>query len=242
MIIIITGTISPNDNIKDLNLRNVEERLEQYKNALEKTIDLLPGGKIVFCDNSGYDTTALNYLIELADKNNVQLELLSFKGDTQNVVIHGKGYGEGEIVKYVLENSKLAANENYMVKITGRLVVDNIAEIVGRLKNDRVYFNIPNIHRRDIYDTRLYAMPISMFKQYFYEKYKEVDDGKGYILECVYRDIILSNQLPSRNFPLYPRIVGQSGSGGIKYEYTEWKSKIRDLLSFFNVYGKVEGY
>lgn len=242
MIIIITGTISPNDNIRDLNLRNVEERLEQYKNALEKTIDLLSGGKIVFCDNSGYDATALKYLIELADKSNVQLELLSFKGDTQNVVIHGKGYGEGEIVKYVLENSKLAANENYMVKITGRLVVDNIAEIVGRLKNDRVYFNIPNIHRRDIYDTRLYAMPISVFKQYFYEKYKEVDDGKGYILECVYRDIILSNQLPSRNFPLYPRIVGQSGSGGIKYEYTEWKSKIRDLLSFFNVYGKVKGY
>ncbi len=47
MIIIITGTISPNDNISDLNLRNVEERLEQYKNALEKTIDLLSGGKIV---------------------------------------------------------------------------------------------------------------------------------------------------------------------------------------------------
>ena len=242
MIIIITGTISPNDNIRDLNLRNVEERLGQYKNALEKTIDLLPGGKIVFCDNSGYDMSQLQYLYEAANKNNVCLELVSFQGDTKNVALHGKGYGEGEIVKYVLANSKLATNENYMVKITGRLVVDNIAEIVGRIKTDMAYFNIPNIHRRDIYDTRLYAMPISVFKQYFLEKYKEVEDDKGYILECVYRDIILSNRLPSRNFPLYPRIVGQSGSGGIKYEYTEWKSKIRDLLSFFNVYGKVEGY
>ena len=45
------------------------------------------------------------------------------------------------------------------------------------------------------------------------------------------------------NFEIYPGetygLVGESGSGGLSYEYTEWKCKIRDVLSQINFY-KVE--
>ncbi len=240
MVIIVSGAIAPDPGVRQLTIRDNSIRLAQYKNSLEKLILAKTDAKIVFCDNSGYGTEAFESLNELARQQGVQFETLSFKGDNRAVIAHGKGYGEGEIIKFVLANSKLAAGEEYMVKMTGRLVVDNIADIVRNLKTDRVYFNVPNIHRRDIYDTRLYAMSIKIFNSFFIDEYKKVDDDGGYILENVYTDVIRNNHLKVRNFPRYPRIVGQSGSGGIAYEYTEWKCKIRDILGVLNLYGRVE--
>ncbi|SEG15587.1 hypothetical protein SAMN02910276_02010 [Butyrivibrio sp. Su6] len=239
MVIIVTGTISPSKDVMNLVLTDYKDRFEQYILCLRKMIEAKPAAKIVFCDNSGFGTDDFAEILRLAKERNVEMEVLSFEGDSAAVLKHGKGYGEGEIMKYVLENSKLAENDDYLIKITGRLIVDNIADIVKKVDRRRIYFNIPNIHRKDIYDTRLYAMPISVFKGYFIEEYCKVDDDRGYILECVYRDAVLSNKLTSHNFPCYPRIVGQSGSGGGRYEYTEWKSRIRDALSILNFYGRV---
>ena len=239
MLIIITGTIKPN-RIKDLTLRDTDERFVQYRDALLCLIELHPAADIVFCDNSNYGTDAFADITTKAIENNLNLEILSYQGSSEAIAEHGKGYGEGEIVRYVLENSRLAHDNDYMLKITGRLVVNNISTIVKRVDRDRAYFNIPNIHRRDIYDTRLYGMPIQIFRRYFIDEYKKVYDEKGYFLEHVYRDTILKNHLKVRNFPSYPRITGSSGSGGLSYEYTEWKSRIRDFLSVFNVYGRVK--
>ena len=240
MIIIITATIAPGKDVGQLTIRDENERLNQYIQALEKTIKFKPNAKIVFCDNSGYDTNAFDNVRKLAEENDVRLEIMSFKGDSKKVAERGKGYGEGEIVKYVLENSHLAVGEDYMIKITGRLVVDNISIIVNEAKKNRIYFNVPNLHRKDILDTRLYAMPKDIFDQYFSNGYKNVNDKVGYYLEKVYKDIVLENNLRTRNFPKYPRIVGKSGTGGIDYEYSEWKSVIKDYLSIFNIYGKMQ--
>lgn len=239
MIIVITGTIAPDKKVGDLTIRDPRERLHQYIDAIEKMIEQRPDAKIVFCDNSGYDIHALDGLVKAAEKNGIKLELLGFSEDNSEVIIHGKGYGEGRIMKYVLENSSLIDTDDYLIKITGRLVVDNLAEIIKRVKKDMIYFNVPNVHRRDIIDTRLYAMPVRAFKDFFLEEYRKVDDANGYYLECAYRDVIQKNRLKSRNFPIYPRIVGKSGTGGISYEYKEWKCKIRDVLSALNFYGKV---
>jgi hypothetical protein len=240
MIIVVTGTIAPGRDAKYLTIRDSQERLDQYLSALQKLIHARPDAKIVFCENSGFGTEAFDELKELSDKNDMRFEALSFQGDSAAVASHGKGFGEGEIVRYVLDNSELAKGEDYMIKITGRLVVDNIANIVRKVKRNQIYFNIPNIHRRDIFDTRLYAMPIEAFRKYFIDEYQNVNDDGGYYLELVYKDVIHRNGLSTRNFPCYPRIVGRSGSGGITYEYTEWKSKIRDFLSLFNIYGRAK--
>ncbi len=239
MFILITGTIAPDQSLRQLTIKDTGKRLQQYLDALEKTILALPGGKIVFCENSGYGTEAFEQVKELAEKSGTSFEALSFKGNTSEVVKHGKGYGEGETVEYVLNNSKLAAGEDFFIKLTGRLVVDNIGAISRLVKRDTVYFNIPNIHRREFYDTRLYGMPVKTFREHFLNRYKDVNDDAGMILETVYTDSTVRNSLKVRNFPRYPRIVGLSGSSGISYDYTEWKCRIRDVLSAFNVYGKV---
>lgn len=239
MVIIITAAIAPKSSVKQLVLRDPKERLNQYISALEHMIDKRPDAKLVFCDNSGFGIEAFEDVKRKALDNNMELEVLSFTGDSEKAAQHGKGYGEGEIVKYALENSKLIAGEDYMIKVTGRLKVDNIAAIVRRVRRNRVYFNVPNIHRTDIFDTRIYAMPIDVFKDYFMDYYQKVDDEGGYYLEHAYTDAILENHIKTSNFPRYPRIIGSSGSGGARYEYTEWKCKIRDVLSLWNVYGRV---
>lgn len=239
MVIIVTATIAPESNMQQLVLKDKEQRLKQYKSALNSLIDAKPDAKIVFCDNSGFGTDGFEEEISCAKKKGIQLEILSFWGNSDAVIRHGKGYGEGEIIRHVLSESRLICDERYMMKITGRLRVDNIANLVSKVNQNRVYFNIPNIHRKDLFDTRLYAMPVKTYREYFETAYKRVDDDHGYYLEHAFTDAIFANGLKVCNFPCYPRIVGESGSGGAQYTYTEWKSRVRDILSVFNVYGQV---
>lgn len=222
--------------MRQLVLRDEEERLKQYEDTIRFMIGSGAFYKLVFCENSNYGTEKLDYLQKTAEDSGVKLELLSFQGNVEEACIHGKGYGEGEIMSYVFENSELARDEDCFVKITGRLRVDNIRDIVARMKKDRTYFNIPNHTRRDIYDTRLYGMPVKQFKDSFLNSYEQVMDDQGVILETVYTKILRDRGIKVSNFPRYPRIVGVSGSGGIIYAYTEWKCRIKDILSRMNFY------
>lgn len=236
MLGIITGTVKPSAQMGQLAVRNEEERLAQYKEGLKSLLDARVFSKLIFCENSNYGADELSVLDGIARDNGTELELLSFQGDTESICMHGKGYGEGEIMEYVLSNSRLIKGETYFVKITGRLKVDNGRELVNKLLESRTYFNIPNRTIKNFYDTRIYGMPIQQFKDFFLRSYRQVMDDQGIFLETVYTKILQNNGIKVYNFPRYPRIRGVSGSGGIAYDYTEWKCKIRDVLSLMNVY------
>lgn len=236
MLAIITGTIKPAPQMGQLVLRNEEERLQQYKDSIRFLLHSGAFDKVAFCENSNYGTERLSDLTETAGENGVELELLSFQGNEEKACIHGKGYGEGEIMDYVFSNSKLIGAEDYFVKITGRLKVDNVKSIVSRMNRQRTYFNIPNRTLRNIYDTRMYGMPVNQFRDCFLHSYEQVMDDQGIFLEMVYTKILRDRNIKVHNFPRYPRIVGISGSGGAVYGYTEWKCKIKDVLSYMNFY------
>ena len=236
MLGIITGTIKPAAQMGQLVIRDEKERLRQYKEGLKSLLDSGAFSKLIFCENSNYGTEKFIGLTEVAKEKGIDLELLSFQGDTENICIHGKGYGEGEIMKYVFSNSSLIQRETYFVKITGRLIVDNGKELVKRLSEGKTYFNIPNRTIKNFYDTRIYAMPIQQFEEFFLHAYYQVVDERGIFLEMVYTKILQDNGIKVYNFPRYPRIKGVSGSGGIVYDYTEWKCRIRDVLSLANIY------
>ncbi len=236
MLAIITGTIRPPRQMKQLALRDENERFRQYEEGLRFLIGSRAFSKVIFCENSGCGTEKISYLKQMASEIDIELELLSFQGDFEKACIHGKGYGEGEIMEYVFSHSRLISSEPYFVKMTGRLKVDNIAEISEHLSPEKTYFNIPNRTRRDIYDTRIYGMSCVQFKKTFMDIYEQVMDEQGIFLECVYTQAIRNNKIKITNFPRYPRIEGISGSGGSVYGYTEWKCKIRDIFSKMNLY------
>ncbi|MBD5546140.1 MAG: hypothetical protein HDQ97_01840 [Lachnospiraceae bacterium] len=236
MLAIITGTIRPPLQMNQLVLRDEEERLRQYEESLCSIIDSKAFSGIVFCENSSYGTEKLSHLVDVAGHKAIRLELLSFQGNIEKSCIHGKGYGEGEIMDYVFSHSEIASREPYFVKITGRLKVDNIEDIAAHLNQEKTYFNIPNRTRRDLYDTRIYGMPVEQFKRMFLNVYEQVMDEQGIFLERVYTQVIQENRIKVTNFPRYPRIVGVSGSGGSVYSYTEWKCRVKDLFSRMNLY------
>ncbi len=222
--------------MSQLVLRDEEERLRQYKESIQFFLESRAFSRVVFCENSNYGTENLSQLFKIAEKNNVEFELLSFQGNAEEACIHGKGYGEGEIMEHVFSHSKLIKAEAYFVKITGRLKVDNVKSIVNHMKHQRTYFNVPNRSVRKLYDTRMYGMPTEQFKDSFLHSYVQVMDEQGIFLEMVYTQILQDEGIKVSNFPRYPRIVGVSGSGGARYEYTEWKCRIKDVLSQINFY------
>lgn len=231
MLAIITGTIRPGRAMGQLMLKNEAERLQQYKDALQFMIQSKAFFKIVFCENSGYGTECFTDMQEEAAKTGIKLELISFMGNAEEVLKHGKGYGEGEIMDYVFANSSLLQDEPCFVKITGRLKIVNIKDICERINQRVCYFNIPNRTIRDYYDTKLYAMPTEMFNKHFRKVYDNVWDDKGIYLEKVYTKILLEEKIKVKNFERYPRVLGIQGSTGLDYGYTEWKCKIKDVVS-----------
>lgn len=241
MLLILTGTIKPAAACGTVTIRDTEERLQQYIESIQFFIESGAFQKIVFCENSNFEINnsgieKLAYLRDEANRQKVELEILSFQGDSEQTAIHGKGYGEGEIMKYVFDHSKLLNGEQSFMKITGRMKVDNITQIIERLKPEKTYFNIPNRTHREMYDTRMYVMPVTSFQTLFMNQYDRVMDDEGVYLEKVYTSIIQEHHIPIDNFPRYPRIVGVSGSTGAQYVYTEWKCKIKDVLSQLNYY------
>lgn len=236
MLAIITGTIRPDKQVGKLVIKNETVRLQQYKDALSYMIRSKAFSKIVFCENSDYGIMCFAEEEKEAVKQGIELELISFRGNMDEVVKHGKGYGEGEIMDYVFENSKLLADEFYFVKVTGRLKVVNISDICHRINQEICYFNIPNRTIRNFYDTKIYAMPIAVFKRYFRKMYDLVWDEKGIYLEKVYTRILSEQKIEVKNFPRYPRVIGISGSTGLEYGFTEWKCKIKDIISIFEGY------
>ncbi len=243
MILIITATINPptQDYLK---INNIDDRISQYKDSLVHFINCGAFDKIILCDNSKYlaDNGIFKAEKELATRKSINLELLSFTGNIDKVREQGKGYGEGEIMEYIFANSKLIQNEPYLFKVTGRLKVNKIKILVEKSKTaiekGISLFNVPNHTMHEIYDTRFYGMPIGTYKEHFINAYEKVDDKNGIFLETVFTEILRNKQIEHRNFPLYPRITGKSGTSGSEYVYTEWKCKIKDILSKFNYYGK----
>ncbi len=236
IVAVITGTVRPKADMNYLALSDEQARLKQYKEALLYVIESGAFKRIIFCENSNYGTENFLDLQKEAENRQIQLELFSFVGNKQAIAECGKGYGEGEIMEYVMKHSRLLCPQDSLLKMTGRLKVMNIRRITEKLNKEKCYFNIPNPTRRDMYDTRIYAMPVTLFQRCFLQVYKQVQDDEGVFLENVYTTLLKENKIKVTNFPRYPRIMGVSGSTGEVYTYTEWKCKVKDIISLLGGY------
>lgn len=241
-LLIVTSAIDiKRDDIFSLNIKDTEVRLNQYIEALKfainhyKTIDA-----IIFCDNTHYEYD-FSDLIELAKKNNKKLEVLSFLGDVQSVVDYGKGFGEGEILKHVLSNSKIVNRYDSFYKLTGRLIIKNFDEINLKTydQNNFVFYS------KDMYGTKysfvstvFYKVNISIYLESFIDAYKQVNDVKEKYLEVVFYDVIVNKKIKCKSFKVFPEISGYSGSTGIRYDLSKAQLFLENkvnLLGMHNV-------
>ena len=134
--ILLTACIDPK-GMAFTTLQDKEVRLLQYLNALDYYLHNT-NLKIVFVENTGYDISK-EYKQAIDNK---RLEVLTFQGNDYDKTL-GKGYGEALIIRYALEHSHLLQQTSNIIKITGRLIISNIATLMKQCNtSDCVYCNL----------------------------------------------------------------------------------------------------
>ncbi len=215
-LLVLTSCIRPaqQDNLK---LGDWEERYGQTITSLKYYIDSGTFEYIVICDGSGYDLSS-DDIMQYADKHGVDLESLSFIQNQELVKKKGKGFGEGEIMSYIVCNSRLFKASNFFIKVTGRLIVTNIGEIVHKIDIAKApFFNIIISKVIGSVDTRVYGMTTSMYAEYFIDAYQSVDDSKGNTYEIVFGKVLKANNISFSPLPIVPILQGKSGTDNKDY-------------------------
>ncbi len=211
--VLLTATIKPQENIPFLSLKDEKIRLNQYLESIMFWLERKTVDKIIFCDNSNFDFN-FDKLIKISNYKGKKIEFLKFEGSKQSI-IYGKGYGEGEIIKYAIKNSKLLQNESFFYKITGRLMVKNF-DFFSFLnkKNSNIFFST----NKNIVDTRFFKVDKSFYMDYLANEYKKVNDKQEHYLEHVFYEKLLNcKELLSKSL-IMPYIIGVSGSTGEEYK------------------------
>jgi len=231
-ILIITSTVNVNSFLTVL--VDPKIRLEQYVDSIAFYLNAKVIDKIVVCDNSEFDYSELKHLSELACANNKEIEFLNFKGSVNQIQAKGKGFGEGEIMNYVLTHSKLfLKEEGSFFKVTGRLKVVNIDWVVKYLNPNVNYFNPVNLNpfvNLKKVDTRFYQCNKENFKYYFADCYASVNDSGGVFLEHVYYNKLIERKINFKSFGILPLFYGISGSTGLLYKMSNFNFLIRQFL------------
>lgn len=234
MLLLITGCINVNEKTPYVTITEAEIRLKDYLATIQWALDTKMFNDIVFCENSRYplDTTIL---VEKAKALGKRFEYLTFHGNVEKVIHQGKGYGEGEIVEYVLAHSKLVPQYKGFCKITGRLKVTNVDRLFDKsFESDNLFMN-----RRGEFevDTRFYYVKIEDYNKYLCDSYKKVNDGNGFFLEHSFYQDLHEQKVSYRMFRERPLFQGIAGSTGrIYHDKRSNVEKYYDLLCRTNLY------
>ncbi|MCL1925806.1 MAG: hypothetical protein FWF95_01540 [Syntrophorhabdaceae bacterium] len=88
------------------------------------------------------DATATNLLSEYEvaeiDKLHTRIEQISYKQAGEEIIERGKGYGEGKLIEYAINNSELLAHEESFFKCTGKVYVRNFPDIAEIIKANSI--------------------------------------------------------------------------------------------------------
>lgn len=234
--LIVTSCIYPFSTFVKLN--DPEERESLHVEALKRWINESTFESIIICDNSNYVYS--NELVELALLKGKKLEVLTFKGDHINGFKYGKGFGEGEIMKFIIENSNLIKYHDSFFKVTGKLFVKNYYSI-NNVRNFDFIFSSPLIffnskQNVELVFTNFYYAKIESFKQYLIDSYLNVRDNDGVYLEHVYAEALKRGKKNRKKLKVgkmspIPIMVGKSGSTGDSYSTKQTlKTSILNIL------------
>jgi len=236
--LVITSSVyvsAPNTSLTD-----AKQREMQYIDSISFFIKESPMTKIIVCDNSGYRYPQSLY--SMAALQHKKIELLSFNGNKELVARYGKGYGEGEILEFVLSNSELIKQVEGFLKITGRFKLVNITRLLQHASHGENYFMpvsllrprwmVPREARRCV-DVRVYYVTTAFFREVLLTAYRKVADQDIYFLEHAYHDALAMQPGAVRCFSTAPEMTGISGTGGWALKERNWWKKGLAKFAFF---------
>jgi hypothetical protein len=210
-------------------LQNTKEREEQYINAINFYLTQTKY-KIVFCNNSGEDISSKI----TGDKN--RIEFISFYGNDYDKSL-GKGYGEFLILKPAFQCSELLKTSKYIIKITGRLIVNNIADVLKFndvllcYPKNKIYVTIQDDIKS--LDSRCFIATKKFFKLFLITE-NSINDTQGYYFEHLLYDVIQQHKKSFLCFDFCLPLAFCGVSGSTKQLYnSEKKSFLYNLVDVF---------
>ena len=219
-VILLTACVNPG-GMPFTVLNDTSERLRQYREALNFYLNetTLP---IVFCENTLCDFSE-DYKEYIASG---RLEYITFDGNNFDKS-RGKGYGEALIIEEAFRHSRLLDQCNFVVKITGRLIVRNISQLVKdnrRMFTDTIQTFYPN---NNMADSRLVILPKLFCIVDFLARKDSINDTEGYYFEHLLYDAVISRKkyiyVPFLHVPLIDGVSGSTGnlykSDNVKYNH-----------------------
>lgn len=208
LIILMTATVSPNGMCLT-KLQNAETRKAQYLHAINYYLEHTPF-KIVFCENTG---TYLFHEIR-SPKKYERLEYLTFNNNDRKDL--GKGYGEARIIKYAINNSQFIRQANYIIKVTGRVIIENIKELlkIQYSSESLIVLEFTNI---EFAASVCFISPKSWLLQFSIEQIRKCEENNIDVRfeKTLSESLITTPDLKIKEF--YPLITGISGYSGTPY-------------------------
>lgn len=232
--ILLTSSVIVHDT--GVALTNQDERVRLTLESVHEWLKIDTNLRIVLCDGSGFNfTTTVR-----AQFPEAHIECLYFDNDVQQVRQHGRGYGEGEIVRYALAHSRLISEAGCFGKCSSKLWIKNFSECLGnwdgKLLLKGVFSDVFSPFRPTSFayiDTRFYMASVDIYRQYFVDAHTQIQKERGHGLEECFRDVVIQKQLKHILFRSVPIVCGVGGGTGIYYRNPvkrRLKEKIRLAL------------
>lgn len=231
--ILLTSCIYVAD--QEVSLKAPQQRISHTLESVGKWLALYPELtlRLVICDSSAFDFMPL----VKAQFPDAQIECLNFQADTSKVSYHGKGYGEGEIVRFALENSRFLAEAEYFAKCTAKLWVENFRQCLqewnGSLLLNATFTNVFSLRKTRFkhVDTRFYLISREIYQRHFMNAHREIGGASGRSIEDAFKDVVLEAGLAGAIFR-QPPVIGGVGGGTGKYYNTSFSKRLKERLRF----------
>jgi hypothetical protein len=213
----MTACVDP-QGMSNTILQDKEIRKRQYIEAIDFYLSntSLP---IVFVENT--NTNFSDLFSEYIDQG--RLEYLTFDGNSSFDKTKGKGYGEALIMLYAINHSQLLQNSKYLIKVSGRIKVENIERMAKStwLRFKHVWRS--NIESIKCIQTIVFITEPTILNKILanhIEEISEIERGKNWIENIVANAICYDKSLNYVRivpFTYSPRYDAFSGSSNKKY-------------------------
>lgn len=218
--ILLTSSVIAYD--AGVKLKDTELRIKYAVDAIEKWLEISPESALVLCDGSSFDFSLL-----VQEKfPNAKIECLFFENNQSDVSRYGRGYGEGEIIRYAIAHSKFIDESQCFVKCSSKLWVKNYSNILnywnGIAGFKVVFLNVFSIFKSiliDHIDTRFYMVNLDFYKTNLMDLHLEIANKK-ISLENIFLSYFDKNSISQYAFKIHPIIEGVGGGIGKLYKTT----------------------
>ncbi len=193
--------------------------------------------QIVLADATGTNLLTKDEEAEI-DESETRLEQINYKQNNEHVIDKGKGYAEGKLIEYAIDNSELLAREEYFFKCTGKVYVRNFPAIAATIRANRISslfwryvgdgtWTPPCTDCRFYYTSKIFA------RNHLLPAYLASDDKSGRLCEYhVYEALNRNMKVQRGHRPLITGYAGATGEayfdsslGSLDYSFPCWASQ-----------------